>query len=287
MIPLLLSGKKVEGDYALRFGLLGMWLSENKGDVKTKSQLLPFYTWKRDSYMYTPIYGQNRFMKYYLTPIAGSYAGERSGSWVWPLYLHRKEPDGSVDGSYLLLGSYSKGESERHHRFWGVYSYRDREYSVPWNETDCEITRSKDLSYLLLGYDNDTHIYEKTAEGGRGEQLRRRENKGFFPFYSSRDQEDYTKGEQEKTSSLLLALYDRREEKREDHEYLRRRILWRIWHYEKLNGDVSTDIFPGITHDAYKNGYRKISVWWRLFRYENDPETGKKEMDLFFIPVKR
>jgi hypothetical protein len=103
-----------------------------------------------------------------------------------------------------------------------------------------------------------------------------------------RDKREDVKNEKsEETSSILLALYDTRHEKQPEHDYLRRRILWRLWHYEKLNGDMTTDIFPGITIDSYKNGYKKYSMLWRLFRYENDPESGEKELDLLFIPVRR
>ena len=71
-----------------------------------------------------------------------------------------------------------------------------------------------------------------------------------------------------------------------EHEYSKRALFWRLWHYETLNGDSTTDIFPFITYDSKKNGYRKTSFLWRFFRYENDPEKGKK-VDLFFIPVWR
>jgi hypothetical protein len=92
------------------------------------------------------------------------------------------------------------------------------------------------------------------------------------------------------TSSLLGFLYDTRHEEQtgeKEHDYLRRRVLWRLYHREKLNGDASTDIFPGITVDSYKNGYYKCSVLWRLFCYEKDPETNNKKLDLLFIPLRR
>ena len=90
------------------------------------------------------------------------------------------------------------------------------------------------------------------------------------------------------TFSALLFLYDYRRETvpEEGHDYARRRVLWRLYHYEKLNGDESTDVFPAITWDRRKDGYRKFSFLWRLFRYERDPEKGTS-LDLFFLPLRR
>lgn len=90
------------------------------------------------------------------------------------------------------------------------------------------------------------------------------------------------------TFSALLFLYDYRRETvpEEGHDYARRRVLWRLYHYERLNGDESTDVFPAITWDRRKDGYRKFSFLWRLFRYERDPGKGTS-LDLFFLPLRR
>jgi len=91
-------------------------------------------------------------------------------------------------------------------------------------------------------------------------------------------------------SSLLLLLYDykrtiRQQKEEESSDYTRARILWRLWHYERANGDVSVDVFPGITYDRKKNGFKKFSFLWRLIRYEKGPD-GKK-VDLLFLPLVR
>lgn len=90
------------------------------------------------------------------------------------------------------------------------------------------------------------------------------------------------------TFRALLFLYDYRRESvpEEGHDYARRRVLWRLYHYEKLNGDESTDVFPAITYDRRKDGYRKVSFLWRLFRYERDPEKGTT-LDVLFLPLRR
>ena len=56
--------------------------------------------------------------------------------------------------------------------------------------------------------------------------------------------------------------------------------------WEKKNGDVSLDVFPGFTYDSKKDGYVKASFFWRLFRYESDPKRGTN-LDLLFMPLCR
>jgi len=68
--------------------------------------------------------------------------------------------------------------------------------------------------------------------------------------------------------------------------YCKKSLLWRLWHYEKLRGDVSVDAFPFFTYDAKKDGRSKTALLWRLFRNEWDPEKGRS-VDLFFIPIWR
>ena len=90
------------------------------------------------------------------------------------------------------------------------------------------------------------------------------------------------------TFSALWFLYDWKHESIpiESHDYVRRRVLWRLYHYERLNGDESTDIFPAITWDRRKDGYRKASFLWRFFRYAHDPAKGTS-LDILFLPIRR
>ncbi|MCL1887423.1 MAG: hypothetical protein FWF96_00950 [Kiritimatiellaeota bacterium] len=89
-------------------------------------------------------------------------------------------------------------------------------------------------------------------------------------------------------NSILFFLYDYKREfsESEKHDYTRRRILWRLMHYESLNGDTSLDIFPAITWDAKADGSRKFSFLWRFFRYEK-PAGENTKFDLLFIPILR
>lgn len=62
-------------------------------------------------------------------------------------------------------------------------------------------------------------------------------------------------------------------------------ILWRLWHYEEKNGNVSMDMFPFVTYDRKANGYEKTSFLWKFYNHETD-SRGRSHLDLFFIPVK-
>jgi hypothetical protein len=152
--------------------------------------------------------------------------------------------------------------------------------------------KSKRLHYLLsLGRVREDWAYDAGSATDDAPLISYRKQQTLFPFWTSNTRDDPVSGEYLKTSSLLGILYDTRHEKEtletKDHDYVRKRILWRLYHYEKLNGDVSKDIFPAITVDSYKNGYYKFSVFWRLFRYEKDPESQRTRLDLLFLPLKR
>ena len=119
----------------------------------------------------------------------------------------------------------------------------------------------------------------------------------FFPLWDDECRRgvmfDIASGEKRldaklETFSALCFLYDWRRESipEESHDYVRRRVLWRLYHYERLNGDESTDIFPAITWDRRKDGYRKASFLWRFFRYEHDPAKGTS-LDILFLPIRR
>ena len=119
----------------------------------------------------------------------------------------------------------------------------------------------------------------------------------FFPLWSHKRKRgvmfDLPSGEKSLDAELetfraLLFLYDSRHESipEENHDYVRRRVLWRLYHYERLDDAESTDIFPAITYDRRKDGYSKFSFLWRFFRYERDPGKGTS-LDILFVPLRR
>ncbi len=287
-LPLLLSGWSSEADVseALLLGGLGYW--KTKGQQFEASHVLPFYLWARDDYFYTVPFGKNERMAYYATPLAGRYHGKGgSGSWAFPLYRHRQKISGEINGNYLLLGYYRKNSRRTAHGVFGIYDHYNWK-SFEGSGSDRHLAgEGKTRNYLLfVGHHRERWTYESEAQ----KVTRYSKNQYVFPVWQRNVKDDVAAGKRLEDSSLLGLLYDTLHEQeagKEQHDYLRRRILWRLWHYEKLNGDVSVDAFPGITVDSYKNGYHKTSFLWRLFRYENDPETGRKKLDLLFIPFRR
>ena len=96
-------------------------------------------------------------------------------------------------------------------------------------------------------------------------------------------------GERSESETMALCgfFYDsRKRDSANRTSHTRTRILWKLWDREERDGNVTVDAFPGFTYDSKTNGYTKTSFLWRFFRYENDPEEGKK-VDLFFIPLWR
>jgi hypothetical protein len=63
-------------------------------------------------------------------------------------------------------------------------------------------------------------------------------------------------------------------------------VLWRLWHYERRNGNVSVDVFPSISYDRKTDGFRRISCLWRFYRYERAAD-GRKKLDVLFVPLMR
>ncbi len=297
-IPLLLSGwsQAPESTDYLLLGGLGYWrqgLSGTEG-----SHLLPFYLWEKDKYFYSAIYGKNRQRSYFATPLVGRYeiGSGKSGSWVFPAYWHKRSlSTDAVQGYYFPLGYYRKNENRSNHGFLGIYDYdhwtgkgKTRGAKAGTTQT---VQETKKLHYLLsLGESSEYWDYEAGRKEGSRTLHVYTKQQSFFPLWHHRINDRRISGSRLETSSLLGILYDTRHEqesKEEGHDYFRRRVLWHLFHYEKLNGDMSTDIFPAITVDSYKNGYYKLSFMWRLFRYEKDPENGEKKLDVLFLPLKR
>jgi len=129
----------------------------------------------------------------------------------------------------------------------------------------------------------------KGDEGPVSVQSRRSKKRGVFPLFSYSRSEMPEMETTNVGASALLLLWDykrnvkRKEDKLDD--YTRARLLWRVYHYERVNGDVAVDVFPFMTYDSKTDGFRKYSFMWRFFRYERD-EDGRK-LDLFFLPLAR
>ena len=59
--------------------------------------------------------------------------------------------------------------------------------------------------------------------------------------YVSRKRED--ESEMDESGVFFDLLWHSKAERRKNRDYLHRSVLWRLWRYERLNGDVSVDVF--------------------------------------------
>jgi hypothetical protein len=114
---------------------------------------------------------------------------------------------------------------------------------------------------------------------------------GCFPLWTYASSATVGTPQRETKASLLLLLYDYNRKIQPESptstptDTTRARVLWRLWHYERANDDVSVDIFPAITYDRKGDAFKKVTFLWRFFRYERGNE-GRK-LDLLFLPVMR
>lgn len=302
-VPPLLSWSRTEADGARGTHLLGGlagWDTRADGSI-ARSRVLPLYVadddndllatplfarWKADGARYAaaPLLLSWRRtdadLTRRLTLLAGLYGqttnadGVQDSSHLFPLYARERDEylytplfgwDDPDDGDFAywftpLIGSYRN--QWRGTWVWPLFRHRTNVASG-YSRT----------SFLLWG---------RRVEDAHGTRTH------FFPlFYRAKFARDG--GPSGAKGSVLWRLYDMKRERGtadRPHEYVRHRVLWRAWHYERLNGDVSVDSLPFVTYDRTADGLRKFTFMWRFFRYETHPERGTK-LDLFFLPLFR
>lgn len=289
VIPPLLSAYLRDVDNRQVIALLGLFRHAWGPGTETAGHLLPVYMFERGHYVLTPIAGRQTGddgFVYPLTPLAGWYTGGRTGGWVFPFWSRRRDVhSGRVDGT-LLWGDYWRNGSERASQLFPFFDYRA--HADIRNAADASSTADQLGSRLsVLGVYRQVNEWRRRTPAVGPE--RTRENR-LFPFWSWKARMEPVRGTSERTGSVLVRLYDYRSEKQVDaggvrHEYRRTRVLWRLWHNERTDGDSSTDVFPAITIDRRADGFRKVSFLWRAFRYEADADH--RAVDVLFIPVWR
>jgi hypothetical protein len=272
--------------------------------------VVPIYYRNAESHtLLTPLFGWqhgNRDYYYPITPLFGVRTGDRTGgSWLFPLYSHSRDKNtGETEDWFLLLGGNHRENQYQSSWFLPLYYYRnggpldsepdtehryvDQSYGsefwcLPfcWYENQCQV-RSTPSFQRDKGATNAPLVREYTWKNGA------------FPLWSYSSETTPARNISKVNSSVGVILYDYRHEvepSREGHsigtnDYTRARILWRLWHYERTNGNVSVDIFPAITYDRRTDGYKKSSFLWRFFRYERSPD-GSKKLDVLYIPLMR
>lgn len=271
----------------------------------------------------TPLFGWDDHHNYcYLaTPLAGVRTGAHRGSWLFPLYSHsRVEATGKVKDNFLLLGGHTKTEQQSHSWFIPLFSYRNqplpdgpiergKRYQTYGQSFWClPICWYRDQTYLRPGAraaaraDAETNP-DSVADGEPAAPLSRTNaplvrddtlSHGVFPLWNYSAHATPAEGRSNRDASVLLWLYDSKRELGPlpgvragvTNDYTRTRVLWRLWHYEKLNGEVSVDVFPSFTYDRKLDGFKKISFLWRFFRYEHGTD-GQAKLDVLFLPLRR
>lgn len=302
-VPVLLSGYATDGQSKDIVVLLGLFHNRSSPiSSDRRGHLVPLYYHAGGKTLLTPLFGwdrepENGFV-YPVTPLAGWRTGDSySGGWLFPLFSHkRSKKDDHVDGTFLW-GKYWKQDRKGGSGIFPLYSYR--------NDGPLDSQPGEKVRYAIYGkqatflpacwYRNQVRVRPAHRQGtGKQEGARKTRilKHGCFPVWSYSRTEALDKVRKRSYGSILLGLYDykrtvtaRDPDDGEVDDYTRTRILWRLWHYERVNGDVSADVFPAITYDRKKDGFKKISFLWRLFRYERG-EDGRK-LDLLFMPIIR
>ena len=237
---------------------------------------------------------------YFAAGLAGLKSGRKEGGWMFPLFNYKKDADFDEKESWLdeakLPESVKVWTRIETNKVWNFEKKAHEEVVGPKQHAD--YVSAYDTKTHLLVFDNDKSVYGCAPYGvtNRYEMTERHKlgNKLVFNHESNRKTcfdtatREKISDSEEGDTSLLLLLYngEHRADKAKGTSYASHRVLWKLWDWEEEDGDVALDVFPGFTYDSKKNGYSKTSFLWRFFRYENDPEKGKK-VDLLFIPVWR
>ncbi len=237
---------------------------------------------------------------YFAAGLAGLKSGRKEGGWMFPLFNYKKDADFDDKESWLAAAKMPEDI-----KIWTRIETND-----VWNSTKkthesvvgpkqhADYVSASNTKTHLLVFDNDKSIHGRMPYGvtNRYEMTERHKlgNKLVFNHESNRKvcfdtaTREKISDSEEGDTSLLLLLYngEHRADTAKGTSYTSHKVLWKLWDWEEENGDVALDVFPGFTYDSKKNGYSKTSFLWRFFRYENNPEKGKK-VDLLFIPVWR
>ena len=244
------------------------------GKSRDSEWLFPLYMREKHS-IYTIPYGRQvsgaYTNTYFAAGLAGVKSGKKEGGWLFPLFDHEKRAD--FDEKLAYLDAEKLPTREKY--FW---THDKRTYLLV-----------SDNDRWVNGDDNNKpdNTYKMTYKHKMGNRiLFRRETKRRVKFdLATRARVSDT---EEGWHSFLWLVYqhDWKTDAVKGTSKQCHNVLWKLWDWEEENGNIALDVFPGFTYDSKTNGYVKTSLLWRLFRYENDPEKGRK-VDFLFLPVWR
>jgi len=275
----------------------GLFQNErSRGTKPSWGYAFPLYYYRGGGKFLTPLFGWDRSRSdkymYPLTPLVGIRGGDHTGGWVFPLFSHRAAKDGSNSRGWFLWGGYRRYGRHLTSGMFPFYSYKsDGSAKLAGTEGAGTGSFGRDMFvFPSFWYENRVSVWRTGRGENGGGQLAMSATKknGMFPLWSYSRQKA-ADGQATVRSSVVLFLHDylRRTGTKAGQvdNYVRSRVLWRLWHFERLNDDVSVDVFPAITYDRRGAGFRKTSFLWRLFRYERDGRSRK--LDVLFVPVLR
>lgn len=272
---------------------LAGWKTRN-GEL-TLLYVFPLFGWWTEGWL-TPLGGQTHeggTTTTYSTPLVGHYSGNKTGGWVFPLWSQKKNADFDQKRGYMDSPTFPA----------------DIQVTVCTNDVKSSAScgqprlrgdslNTADRTTVLLHDAN--HAINGWSERGasndvyRLEEYVKRGNLLLFNYKSERKAKFDLKTRakvadvDDVKASLLVWLYrhDWNHDRLGADARTRHRVLWRLWDWEKRNGDISLDVFPGFTYDSRGDGYSKTSFLWRFLRYERDPAAGTS-VDLLYVPIWR
>ena len=297
--------------------LLGPWAHFRWGTVPS-SHVFPLYYYDgAKDVLLTPLFGTkksdrdsffnllgplftycwteaDRWQFYGIWPFMSVYDQEYAhGAWFWPLFSYKRHHAKEKRKGYALwpLIHYSFSPDRRRLAFLPFFYSQRGETSYLAEDAEETRTRRDRSLYLFPTFWYWRESIESQEKAGSEPPIAERKSTGFWPLWHYKLNRDEKR--LEKDFSFVGWLYDfRRRATEEDGEqpsedYCRARILWRVLHYERRDGQKSLDLFPFITYDSEEEtGFRKFSFAWRLFRYERDRD-GEVAADLLFLPIWR
>ena len=260
-----------------------------------------------------PVYYRNPQSGTMLSPLICRWTESGRKTSLYPPLLSMKSSGGDRSELWSALGLFrnewtSKGSQSGHLLPLYLYEKSDYFYTLLYGAKQGKEGYTYFLTPLAGKFDGDSSggwlfpLFSKKRNrlsGGTSGNIlwgfyegdRKRCHSTMFPLWSYSRQGNDGEKELNVERSILLFLHDYEREVKTAKDgtvsdYTRSRVLFRLWHYERLNGDVSVDVLPAITYDRKADGFKKVTFLWRFFRYERDA-GGAKKMDLLFIPILR
>ena len=325
VIPPLLAGcawstNSQESAWAALLGLVGSTTAADGSH--SKDWLFPLWYHEEDHEFASLLFGwtgggSSQTNRWWLTPLVGTKSGCEEGFWVEPVCSYTHSGDfariESIANAVTLPSditfhesaytNYDKEVSMRLHEDKYIPSAssktklalvftpyrRHARAGLNWNGSKYCVRDSVERGNEFALHRENTHRveFDPRTRQKTDEEVRDASTLALGSIYNASRTESKKKLE-EKSNTLLGLLYNRRKEvdKVKNTSFEEASVLLKVWQRAEKNGDVSIDAFPGFTYDSKKNGYRKVSLLWRLFRHVTDPEKGTT-LDLLFIPLAR